>query len=434
MKQGANILERTVFKIALPGVVLLALIACPNPSGPSTPPVATVELAKDINVGSGSSSPKNLQAFGDALYFAADGGDENGVDPGGEYGEELWKYDGFSASRVTDIYPDAVSSSPSYLTVYDNKLYFSAKFGASPDGGLYKYDGSSANRVPGVLFVGYLVVSAVNPPATTGDILYFQATDDPNTIGAELGYYDGSAATVLNINTDLNSSYPYYPTEYNGKLYFQGNNTTDTSDAELWSYDGSSIPTNPTWEFISGTGGDPGGGRPTNLIVYNGNLYLRANSDDGNGWELWRYNGSTASPLRDFATDAPDLELINSAMTVYDGSLYFCAYNTDGSTGFELWRYNGSSVTPISINDGTGNGLIIPTYFAEYKGALFFNGDDGTTGFELWRYDGTTLSQAANINSGAGSSSPAHLEVWNGRLYFQADDGSSGAELWELYY
>ena len=413
-----------MFKIALPGVVLLALIACPNPSGPSTPPVATVELAEDINVGSGSSSPKNLQAFGDALYFAADGGDENGADPGGEYGEELWKYDGSSASRETDIYPDAVSSSPSYLTVYDSNLYFSAKFGSNfTDVGLYEYDGSSATRIPGVLFTSHLAVSAVDPTGVTGEILYFQAADDPITAGAELWYYDGSTGSLIDVNSGSGSSYPDYPTEYNGELYFQATSTGDKLDGELWRYDGSSAP-QVAAELVSGSGG----GRPTNLVVYAGNLYFRAN--DGNGWELWRYNGSTASPMRDFAPAAPDLELPVSSMAVYNGSLYFCAYNTDGSTGFELWRYDGSGVTLIGINDGTGNGLTFPTYFAEYDGALFFNGDDGTTGFELWRYDGTTLSQAADINSGASSSSPAHLEVWNDKLYFQADDGSSGAELW----
>jgi len=383
---------------------------------PYEPPVEPViGMAADINSGSGSSKPANLQAFGSALYFAADGGDGAGI--------ELWKYGGSSASRVTDIYPDAVSSSPSYLTVYDNKLYFSAYFGAFPNIGLYEYDGLSTTRIPGVTFVSHLAVSAVDPTGVTGDILYFQAADDPITAGAELWYYDGSTGSLIDINSGSGNSYPDYPTEYNGELYFQATSTGDKLDGELWRYDGSSAP-QVAAELVSG----PGGGQPTNLIVYAGNLYFRAN--DGNGWELWRYNGSTASPLRDFATAAPDLELPVSSMAVYDGSLYFCAKNNDGSTGWELWRYNGSNVTLIGINDGTGNGLTFPTYFAEYKEALFFNADDGTTGFELWRYDGTTLSQAADINSGAGSSSPAHLEVWNDKLYFQADDGSSGAELW----
>jgi LruC domain-containing protein len=370
---------------------------------PYEPPVEPViGIAADINSGSGSSKPANLQAFGSALFFAADGGDGAGL--------ELWKYDGSSATRVTDIYASG-DSSPAFLTVYGSNLYFSATYGSSfTNVGLYKYNGS-ASRIPGVLFVSHLGVS--------GNLLYFQAADDPISVGAELWSYNGSTTTLIDINSGSTSSYPYYPTEYSGELYFQATATGSTLDGELWSYNGSTAQV--AAELIPGAGG----GRPTNLIVYNGNLYFRAN--DGNGWELWRYDGSSASPLRTFAPSAQDLELQASPMVVYDGALYFCA--SDGSTGLELWRYDGTSVTQISINDGVGDGLTSPTYFAEYDAALFFNATDGTSGVELWRYAGTTLSQAADINA-AGDSSPSHLEVWNGKLYFQADDGVSGAELW----
>ena len=78
----------------------------------------TVSRVTDINPGIGSSSPSNLTAFGGSLYFTA-------FDP--TFGTELWRYTNPVLTRVTDINPNAGSSDPLFLTVFTNGLYFSAR-------------------------------------------------------------------------------------------------------------------------------------------------------------------------------------------------------------------------------------------------------------------------------------------------------------------
>ena len=61
-------------------------------------------------------NPRYLTEFDGALYFSAeDGSGDN----------ELWKFDGTTASRVEDINPIG-DSNPSNLTVFNNALYFHA--------------------------------------------------------------------------------------------------------------------------------------------------------------------------------------------------------------------------------------------------------------------------------------------------------------------
>ena len=78
-----------------------------------------VAIFKDINYGSGNSSPSSLTAVGNTLYFSANDG---------AYGTELWKSDGTASGTVMgkDIYPGSSSSSPNSLTVLGNHLYFTA--------------------------------------------------------------------------------------------------------------------------------------------------------------------------------------------------------------------------------------------------------------------------------------------------------------------
>lgn len=116
---------------------------------------ASVELVADINStpGQGSSLGKGSfaslpgihhKSFGNQLieydgrlYFSADDG---------EHGQELWTYDGTTASLAADIYPGIAHSGPDYLTVFDGALYFTAiNTGSNQE--LWQYDGSTARLV-----------------------------------------------------------------------------------------------------------------------------------------------------------------------------------------------------------------------------------------------------------------------------------------------
>jgi ELWxxDGT repeat protein len=112
--------------------------------------------------------------------------------------------------------------------------------------------------------------------------------------------------------------------------------------------------------------------------------------------------------------------------------LYFSADGGDGA-GYELWKYDGTSASRVAdIWGGPDNSL--PASLGVYKGALYFSADgsDGDgAGYELWKYDGTSASRVADIWGGPDSSLPASLVVYNGALYFSADGGDvAGNELW----
>ncbi|MDT9313919.1 ELWxxDGT repeat protein, partial [Limnospira sp. Paracas R14] len=74
-------------------------------------------LLKDINPGTGNSSPSNFTVVNDTLYFTANDGTN---------GTELWKSDGTQAGTVLlkDINPGTGNSSPSNFTVVNDTLYF----------------------------------------------------------------------------------------------------------------------------------------------------------------------------------------------------------------------------------------------------------------------------------------------------------------------
>ena len=92
-------------------------------------------LRVDIFPGSGNSDPSYLTVFNNELYFKANDGTN---------GYELWKYDGVNApSMVADINSGSGGSSLSGLTVFNNELYFGANDGTNGFE-LWKYDGVNA--------------------------------------------------------------------------------------------------------------------------------------------------------------------------------------------------------------------------------------------------------------------------------------------------
>ncbi len=112
-----------------------------------------------------------------------------------------------------------------------------------------------------------------------------------------------------------------------------------------------------------------------------------------------------------------------SDLAVYNGNLYFRA--TDGTNGTELWQYDGSNAS--LVQDINTSGSSAPQYLTVYDGKLYFS--NGTNGTELWQYDGSSASLVQDINTSS-SSSPAELIVYDGKLYFMANDGTNGNELW----
>jgi len=132
--------------------------------------------------------PANLTVAGGFLYFSA---------TDSTLGTELWRFNGFSVTRV-DVNPTAVSSNPDNMAVFNGLLYFSGTQGSF---------GAELMRLNADLTVTRIMdIAAGNgsssPQSLTvhDNILYFSATD--GLLGRELWSYNGANVTRL---TDLNA-------------------------------------------------------------------------------------------------------------------------------------------------------------------------------------------------------------------------------------
>jgi ELWxxDGT repeat protein len=173
-------------------------------------------LVADINEGSNSSSPAGFCEFNGKLYFRA-----TDFTPTGDkqHGFELFVYDKENDPYVVfDICPGTCYSNPSDLTVFDNKLYFSASDGINGYE-LWVYDGEND---PDLMFniVDGPVGESPSDLKVINNALYFSAYTNAN--GAETWVYDGVEQPKL--YAELNEGYidsdPYEYTFFNNRIYF----------------------------------------------------------------------------------------------------------------------------------------------------------------------------------------------------------------------
>ncbi len=220
-------------------------------------------------------------------------------------GAELWKTDGTAngTTLAADVYTGAPSSSPDYLTVLGNDVYFAA---------------TTAN-------------------------------------GKRLFKYTSPAGPLTQI--PMEAADPMWLTVMDGQLYFSA--YTASQGRELWVYNPSSTSSpNPC---MVGTGigagslsGDPHYAELTTpnmrneydrfFAQLNGYLYFGAN--DGSGYKLWRSNGTTVSEVVGANTGLSR----HNSFTVMAGRLYFVA--RDEVNGFQLYEY-----TPIVPKQGQGSAV-----------------------------------------------------------------------------
>jgi ELWxxDGT repeat protein len=158
--------------------------------------------------------------------------------------------------------------------------------------------------------------------------------------------------------------------------------------------------------------------------------YLYTSADDGvTGYELWRTNGTSTTPVANINTNTTGtIDSSPYGFTALGDWLYFAA--ADATEGRELWRTNGTTTELVQDINTTGYGSSDPADFTVFGDWLYFSATQGDIDRELWRTNGTTTSRYANIRSDSAGSSPSGFTVFGDWLYFQANDGSSGMELW----
>lgn len=161
-------------------------------------------------------------------------------------------------------------------------------------------------------------------------------------------------------------------------------------------------------------------------IYHNGNLYFSA--DDGvHGDELWMYDGSEVSLLKDINEGPDESEIQN--MMLLNGVILFVA-DTETS-GTEFWTTDGTEAGTqllTEIGPGDEDGVYISSFnansgFFVYNNELFFTGiEDGD--FELWKTNGTAggTMLVKNIAS-FGDSFPDNYVEFKGEVYFSCREG-----------
>lgn len=272
-----------------------------------------------------NSYPTHFAVYDNKLFFSAENED----------GRELWSYDGTSAEMVEDIFPgirygtSPNSSNVKNLIAYDGKLYFSATTGEYGEE-LWSYDGTAVELVEDIhkqeSYNGNTRSSEPQDFFKFNGKLYFSAAETSNW--QELWEYDG---------TDLNKLADIYPTLgtiiwshsftiFNNKLYFaatefpQNNSFID----RLYEYDGTNAPTRVVEKDLD----------ISELTLLDGALYFKA-EDNLYGQEIWRFNG-TGDPEAFMDINVGTGHSYPHNFFVLNGLLYFQASNGSSSN---LYRY-----------------------------------------------------------------------------------------------
>lgn len=286
-----------------------------------------------INSGLTNFSPQYLFVFNNKLYFCA----ENA-----SYDKELYVYDGInSPSLIANINPTG-SSSPQDFCNFNNVLYFKAYTQAEGEE-LWKYDGLNPPSLVIDLMPG---AYGSNPYDLTvyNNKLYFSATDITNSksdqYGRELYVYDGvNAPVVFDLFLGVGSSNPDEFTIFNGKLYFTANDGTHGN--EIWVIDGNNPP-EMIFDFYIGDEGLS----PSYFSIIDNKMYFQGYSPN-NGYETWIYDGVNApflyTEINQGFTDSYPFNF-----TYFNDMVYFSAlHNQYGQELFNMCPYS----APVELTE-----------------------------------------------------------------------------------
>ncbi|MHB1559579.1 MAG: ELWxxDGT repeat protein [Isosphaeraceae bacterium] len=318
----------------------------------------------------------SLKAIGGTVFFdAADSA----------HGAELWASDGTPQGTrlVQDINPGPAGSDPQRFVSFNNRLYFAAHDGSSPQANqLWTSDGTAA---------GTGLVAAFSPGITTGSSAIFPGSTDYVMLGSQL---------LLPMEDGVHGT-------------------------ELWATNGTAAgttllaPVNPRAFAVLGSEAYFLGSRPTAPLG------------------LWVTNGTAAgtSEVVDLSQYvAPSSYFEAQSLAASGGRLYFTT--GDGNGGVDLWSSGGTAATTSVVKDFTapsGGGYVSIAHLTAFNGEIAFIADDGTDGSQLWISDGTSAGTQMITGTGSGdlATGPSDLTVAGNGLYFFANNASTSSPgLW----
>lgn len=374
-------------------------------------------LLKDINPGTGSSSPSSFykDATSTYVYFVAKTASE---------GRELWRTDGTPSGTILlkDIEPGIGDSSIGFEATKGNLVIFSATT-TSEGENFYVTDGSIAGTsLLKDIYPGTEKIYQYSNFVNFNGFIYFSVTSS-TTYMTQLWKTDGtSAGTTLVLSSD---SRGYSCTTINAlrvltsKIIFTGN--CGPEGQELFATDGISSTNTVLLKDISTF--YPSSYATATSFILNSKMVFTVSTDDNASNGIWYTDGTPSGTTKVLMTPS-----LNNFFDVINNKLVFSGTS---SGDYELWVTDGTTTTLLKdINPGsTGSS---PTYIATIGNKIYFTANSPTEGTELWVTDGTTAGTniVKDIYPGTVSTNILNATAVGNNLVFRASHPSYGSELW----
>jgi hypothetical protein len=223
---------------------------------------------------------------------------------------------------------------------------------------------------------------------------------------------------------------------YNSQLYVGTYNTSmdGGQGCEIWRYDGAHW-TQVVGQDAPGTRGTgPGFGNAANISASSLEVlgsYLYVGTDNYNGCEVWRYDGTSWTQL--IGQDPPGTPVTGPGfdniyntgihkMLSNDTYLYVGTNNTNSETGgCEVWRFDGSNWTQMvgqgTAPDPTAPGFGDPSngcaHSMAFMGSYLYVGTYNFNGCEVWRFDGSNWTQMVGQGTAPDPTAPGFGDISN---------------------
>ncbi len=357
---------------------------------PGGGPLGTLSLVADIAPGPAlSSSPINLTAAGDNLFFLAS-------PTGDPTGRQLYFTNGGAPVAIADAgesIRDLV-----YVQATDTLYYVANQTGVG-SGLLFRINNASSTNPSDPVLLENLGSPAFSPRnvdslKVVGGDLFFVASEAENTDNRELRRIaaDGGVFTY-----DVNGS----------------------------STQGSIVSGNQSLAVVEWAG---------TRYVYFSATYNNNDEVFGSVPALTRVNLTTGLAQKVSTNVTGDFTARN--LTVFEGKVYFTADTF--SEEEKLWVTNPASLGVTRLEPESGS-ISSPANLVVAGGTLYFTAETPATGRELYRLNSSGLPELAlDINPGSEGSEPTNLiaagslSAGLGQLFFVANDGVNGREVWTV--
>ena len=460
----------------------------PGPTGPSGQPALgtarrVTELFPAVDTAPWiSPAPKELVAFQDALYFAANLEDgrsgvwrSDGTSAGtfavkefpaledthrgavdeltpvgaalfftardAAHGQELWVSDGTSPGTrlVRDLVPGTADGSPYRLTALGTSLVFFQyvpEQGSTPGHSLvWRTDGTAAGTV---LIKDLGAESSLSTSeARVGGTLYFVVSDAAH--GTELWKTDGTASgtgLVRDIEPGAANAYPHQLQVVGSQVFFL--TTTSSFGTQLWRTNGTEAGTQQVRELSAG----PDGAIPHLLPAVGSTLYLAQAEPSDQLMRLYTLGAGETEPTlvatlpNPYAEEQDALPTVTTA-AVAGGKVFFGLGITSSGPAprdVQLWVSDGTGAgtvrlaRPLSLSDE------FTTQLYPVGDQVLFSAMGQGTGLEPWVSDGTAAGtrRLQDLAPGADGSFPREYTRVGDAVFFVAYTPEQGNEVWIL--